>query len=287
MYTPRCSMPADQFMQTRFSTLLALSLFALLLSACGGKDATLDGEGRSRQNDAALYEMANKQIEVGGYERAVALLEQLEIYFPFSEYTRRGQLDLIYAYYKVGNIESAIDAANEFIRENPTYPDVDYAYYLRGLIYFDRDANALEKLFGVDLARRPPADAERSLSFFSELVRRFPESDYAPDARQRIVHLRDRLARFEIHVARYYADRRAWVAAARRARNVVEEYQDTSMVIEALQIMAQSYRKLGMDDLAADAERVLRENQVATSSSKKKRGLFRRNKQATPERPAS
>ncbi|MBT8136681.1 MAG: outer membrane protein assembly factor BamD [Gammaproteobacteria bacterium] len=266
---------------------MALSLLALLLAACGGKDATLDEEGRSRRNDATLYETAKKQIDVGGYDRAVTLLEQLEIYFPFSEYTRRGQLDLIYAYYKVGNIESAIDAANEFIRENPTYPDIDYAYYLRGLIYFDRDANAIEKLFGVDLAQRPPADAERSLSYFSELVRRFPESDYAPDARQRMVHLRERLARFEVYVANYYADRRAWVAAARRARNVVEDFQDTSVVTEALQIMARSYRELGMDDLAEDAERVLRENQVATSSGKKKRGLFRRNKEVKPERPAS
>lgn len=274
-------------MQTRLITILALSLTALLLASCGGKNATVEEEGRSRQTDATLYNDARRQMGIGSYERAIALLEQLELYFPFSEYTRRGQLDLIYSYYRIGNSESAIDAANEFIRENPTYPDIDYAYYLRGLIFFDRDPNPLEKLFRVDLTERPPADSERSLSYFSELVRRFPESEYAPDARQRIVHLRERLAAFEIHVARYYASRRAWVAAARRARTVVEEYQDTGAVTEALQIMVKSYRELGMEDLALDAERVLRENQMTAETPTKKRGLFKRSKPATPERPAS
>ncbi|MDH3646399.1 MAG: outer membrane protein assembly factor BamD [Gammaproteobacteria bacterium] len=260
---------------------------AMILAACGGKDATLEEQARN-SNDATLYDNAQRQMKIGGYDRAIAMLEQLELYFPFSEYTRRARLDLIYAYYKVGNTESAIDAANEFIRENPTHPNVDYAYYLRGLIYFERDTNALEKLFSVDLSQRPPANAERSLSYFAQLVQSYPESEYAPDAKQRIVHLRERLAQFNIHVARYYFDRRAWIAAASRARSVVEEYPDTNEVREALQIMARAYRKLDMEDLALDAERVLLENNLAVESKKKKRRrLFWRNKEVSPERPAS
>ncbi|MDH3589924.1 MAG: outer membrane protein assembly factor BamD, partial [Gammaproteobacteria bacterium] len=124
-----------------------LCCIMLLMTACGGKDATIEEGGRARSTDGDLYADAQRQIQLGGYERAIAMLEQLELFFPFSEYTRRGQLDLIYSYYKVGNTESAIDAANEFIRENPTYPDIDYAYYLRGLIFFDRERNPLEKIF--------------------------------------------------------------------------------------------------------------------------------------------
>lgn len=225
-------------------------------------------------------------MNIGGFAQAVGLLERLELFYPFSEYTRRGQLDLIYAYHRNGDTESAIDQANEFIRENPTHPDVDYAYYLRGLIFFDRVRNPIEKLFRVDLSERPPGDAERSLAHFAELVRRFPDSQYAEDARQRMVFLRERLAKFELHVARYYMSRRAWPAAISRAQNVVETYQDTNQVGEALQIMVTGYRKLGMDDLAADTQRIIEENALARSRSKRQ-GLFKRDRRAVPERPAS
>ena len=271
----------------KISLVPILCSIMLLMTACGGKDATVEEGGRSRNTDGELYADAQRQIQLGGYERAIAMLEQLELFFPFSEYTRRGQLDLIYSYYKIGNTESAIDAANEFIRENPTHPNIDYAYYLRGLIFFDRERNPLEKIFRVNLAERPPAESERSLSYFYELVRRFPESEYTADAKQRIVHLRERLAIYENHVARYYLSRRAWVAAANRARNVVEEYPDTTAVSDALRIMVQAYRELDMEDLALDAERVLRENSLSVDADKKKRGLFRRDKHAVPERPAS
>ena len=273
---------------TKHSLYIASLAIVLILAGCGGKDATLDDQARNSTDDSKLYNDAQRQLEIGSHDRAIAMLEQLELFFPFSQYTRRARLDLIFAYYKTGDTESAIEAANEFIRENPTHPNVDYAYYLRGLIYFERDANPLEKLFRVDLSERPPSAAERSLSYFAQLVRSFPESEYTPDAKQRIVHLRERLSRFHIHVARYYLSRRAWIAAASRARTVVEEYQDTSQVSDALEIMAQAYRKLDMEDLALDAERVLRENNLSVDTAKKKkRGLFRRNKEVTPERPAS
>lgn len=256
---------------------------SVALSGCGGKDASR--EDAPRAGAAQLYESAERQLKIGGYQQAIAYLERLELFYPFSEYTRRGQLDLIYAYYKNGERESAIDAANEFIRENPTHPNVDYAYYLRGLIFFERERSRLEKTLGADLAHRPPADAERSLSYFAELVRRYPDSEYSDDARQRIIYLRERLAQYEIHVARYYMTRSAWLAAVNRARNVIETYQDTHQVGNALAIMARAYRKLGMDDLAADAERVLETNPTVEADQRERRGLLRR--LVRPERPAS
>ncbi|NND59615.1 MAG: outer membrane protein assembly factor BamD [Gammaproteobacteria bacterium] len=257
----------------------------LTIPACGGRNAT--EEDAPTRGAAQLYEDASRQLGIGGYQQAIAYLERLELFYPFSEYTRRGQLDLIYAYYRNGETESAIDAANEFIRENPTHPDVDYAYYLRGLIYFDRDRNPLEKAFRADLTERPPADAERSLSYFAELVRRYPDSDYADDARQRIVYLRERIARYHLHVADYYMTRNAWLAAVNRARTVVETFADTAEVANALQIMARAYRELGMDDLAADAERVLDANPQAPRARQSRGGLFKRDRRARPQRPVA
>lgn len=264
---------------------LAILIATVAGAGCGGRNSAVEDAPRS--GEAQLYEEASRQISIGGYQRAILLLERLELFFPFGEYTRRGQLDLIYAYYKSGNDESAIDAADEFIRENPAHENVDYAYYLRGLIFFDRDSNPLEKLFRVDLSERPPEDAERSYSYFAELVRRFPDSEYAADARQRMVFLRERLAKYELHVADYYMTRGAWLAALNRARIVVENFQDTPQVAQALTMMARAYRKLGMNDLAADTERVLETNAMPAAKGERKRGLFRRDRRAVPERPAS
>lgn len=263
---------------------LVICAAIVVIGGCGGN--TRDDEAPAG-GAAQLYEQAARQMKIGAYQQAVALLERLELFYPFSEYTRRGQLDLIYAYHRNGDTESAIDAANEFIRENPIHPDVDYAHYLRGLIFFERDRNPIEKLFRVDLTERPPSDAARSLSYFAELERRYPESEYTPDARQRMVYLRERLAKYDLHVARYYMSRRAWLSAIARARNVVENYQDTGEVGSALTIMARAYRKLGMDDLAADAERVLEQNALAEAPSKRRKGLFKRERRAVPERPTS
>ena len=271
-------------MFTLTRALILLTLTAALAGCGGNKAATERGPGSGA---AQLYEEAARQLNLGGYQQAIGYLERLELFFPFSEYTRQGQLDLIYAYYKTGATESAIDAANEFIRENPTHVNVDYAYYLRGLIYFERVPNPLERLFRVDLTSRPPANAERSLAYFDELTRRFPDSDYAEDARQRIVYLRDRLAAYELHVARYYVTRDAWLAAINRARNVVENFQDTTHVADALSVMIRAYRELGMDDLAADAERVLEQNDIEPSNRDRvRRGLFKRDR-ARPQRPVA
>lgn len=225
-----------------------------MLSACGGDSAVQDfgAEG--------FYERGREAMESGNYPGAVAYFRQLEARYPFSNVTRQAQLDLIYAYYRSQQPEAAIDAAEEFERENPTHPRVDYALYMKGLIYFDQAPNIVEKLFRVDMSLRPPKDTLNAFSTFQELLRRFPDSRYVEDARQRMVFLRNRLATFQNHVARYYIRRGAYVAAANRAKYAVEQYPGAPQLEESLQLMAEAYRQLGMDDLAVDAERVLRES---------------------------
>ncbi|HEX6995010.1 MAG TPA: outer membrane protein assembly factor BamD [Gammaproteobacteria bacterium] len=228
-----------------------LALATAALAACGRGDVVQNA------GPELLYERGQDMMQGGNYQGAVAYFQQLEATYPFSNYTRQAQLDIIYAYYKAGLREEAIAAAEEFERENPTHPRVDYTLYMRGLIYFDEGPNVLERLFRIDVTARPPADSERAFEMFQELLRRFPDSEYAEDAYQRMVFLRNRLAKYENHVARYWLQREAYVAAINRAKYALETYPGAPELEESLQIMIEAYRRLGMDDLAEDAERVL------------------------------
>ena len=237
--------------------ILVLTTTALLLAlaGCGGNRA------RAPQGSAEkLYEMAKRASDNGNYRDSIAYYEQLEARFPFSNEARQGQLDLMYAYYKNREPESAIDQADQFIRENPAHPRVDYAYYIKGLVQFERNPNFLERWFNADLTERPPIDARKSFQAFQTIVERYPNSEYAEDSRRRMIFLRNRLANYEVYVAEYYLKRGAWVGAINRCKYTIETYDGAPQVKRALEIMAESYRKLGMNDLAADSERVLQEN---------------------------
>ncbi|MCM2313220.1 MAG: outer membrane protein assembly factor BamD, partial [Steroidobacteraceae bacterium] len=207
-----------------------------------------------------IHADANRDLANGNYPGAIQKLELLEARFPFTEPARQGQIDLIYAYYKNREAESAIDQADQFIRENPTHPRVDYAYYVKGLVYYESGANALERLFRADITKRPPQEARKSFQAFQTLIQQYPKSPYAADARQRMVYLRNRLADYEIHVARYYMRRGAYVGALNRARNLIETYDGSPAVTEALEIGAKAYRQLGMYDVAALVDKVRAEN---------------------------
>jgi outer membrane protein assembly factor BamD len=162
----------------------------------------------------------------------------------------------MYAYYKSRESESAVDAADQFIRENPAHPRVDYAMYIKGLVYFERSPNFLERWFNTDLTERPPQDVRRSFQAFQQLIERHPDSEYAEDSRQRMIFLRNRLAEYEVHVADYYLRREAWVAAIARARYCIENYDGAPAVQDALDIMISAYRGLGLDDLAERSQEV-------------------------------
>lgn len=203
------------------------------------------------------YEDAKEAVDKQNYRRGVQIFEAIQARYPFSELSRQIQLELIYAYYKAGLKEQAVEAADTFIRENPIHERVDYALYIKGLAYFEDEAGFLERRFKKDVTRRPPKEVAEAYSTLRRLVDRYPASEYAPDAQQRMVFLKNRLAAYENHVADYYLRRGAFVAAANRAKGALEEYNGADGNADSLRIMAEAYDELGMTDLAADARRVL------------------------------
>jgi len=268
-------MPERSSSPARTRRLPVVALAAALLAACGGNpERGLDPEADAQ----ATYERAQKSLRSGNYPKAIELLEGLTGRFPFSDYTRQAQIDLIYLYYKSNEPESAIDAADQFMRENPAHARVDYALYIKGLLHFERHRGPLERLLRVDLAKRPSDELKSALADFAQLVQRFPESPYAADAERRMVYLRNRLAEHENYVAEYYLERGAWVAAAQRAQYTLATYEGAPATRKSLEILIASYRALELDELADDAERVLE-----ASFSDRRRGLAKFDEVPPPE----
>ena len=207
-----------------------------------------------------LYKTARKRLDNYDFNGAVKAYEALTARFPFTNEARQARLDLIYAYYRQGETESATDAAETFIRENPTHPRVDYAWYIKGLVDFERTPNALERLFRADLTKRPPTTARKSFDAFKVVVEQYPKSEYAHDALRRMVYLRNRLCDYDVHVARYYLKRGAYVAAEQRATHAIENYDGAPEVREALQIMIDADRQLGLNDREKQVQLVYQAN---------------------------
>ncbi len=207
-----------------------------------------------------LYDTAKEDLNRGAYEEAIGYYEKLEVRYPFGPLAMQGQLDVIYAYYKFDKPASALAAADRFIKLHPRHPNVDYAYYLKGLVRFVGGDSILDRFVTKDLSEHDAGAALQSFRAFEELVQRFPESRYTDDSRQRMLYLKNLLAMHEIHVARYYMTRGAWLAVASRARYVIENFQGAPAVSDALAILTIAYREMGLDDLSADAARVLRLN---------------------------
>jgi outer membrane protein assembly factor BamD len=235
--------------------LLIAAGMALLAAGCRSHRAD-----EAKSGPEVIYARAQKSMKNSSYGQAIKELEALQSRFPFSEPARQAQLDLIYAYYKARQVDPAVDAAETFIRENPTNPRVDYAYYMKGLIYFERQSNWLERKFKVDLSERPPVNARKSFDAFQQLLEKYPHSLYAGDARQRMVFLRNRLADFELHVAQYYMRRGAYVGALNRAKFCIENYDGSPAVKGSMKVLVDAYRELHMNDLAANAEKVYDDN---------------------------
>ena len=235
---------------------LAVGLIAFLLGGCANNEEQDD----LVRNVTDAYKKAQSSVENGNYRRAIQIYETLRARFPFSELSKQIELELMHAYYKSNQTEQAVDLAEQFVRENPTHPRVDYALYIEGLAYFEGDRGFLERIFNKSIDARPPRNAERAFDVFSRLVRRYPASEYAADAEQRMIYLKNRLASYENSVARYYIKTRAYVAALNRARGAVERYHGADSNQESLQIMIQAYEGLGMTDLANDTRRVLAAN---------------------------
>ncbi len=234
------------------SVLLAATL---ILGGCGLLPKVQDEtEGWSAQK---IYATAKEELNDGNYEHAVKLFETLEARYPFGRYAQQAQLDVAYAYYKDNEPISAIAACDRFIKLHPNHPNVDYAYYLKGLANFNDDLGILGNLVEQDMGERDPVASRDAFLSFKELVTRFPDSKYAEDATARMKFLVNTMADHEIFVAKYYLKREAWVAAVNRATGVIETYPTAPAREEALAIMVLGYAKLGLPELSQDAKRVL------------------------------
>ncbi len=247
----------------RVQHLIFLALFGLI-AACAGKK-TVDENLSERE----LYEQALKDLDRGRYTTAIPKLKALESRYPFGRHAEQSQLELIHAYYKTRDHEAAVATADRFIRLHPQHPNVDYAYYMKGLAAFDQDRGFMSRFLPLDMTQRDPGATRDSYNEFARLVSRFPNSSYAPDAKQRMVYARNLLADYEIHAGRYYVKRKAYVAALNRGRYVVENFQGTPAVPDGLALMVQNYRILGLDDLAEKSMETLQLNYPEHASLRK------------------
>ena len=236
-------------------SVLLLLIGLIFLGACSSNKDN-GAEGGSEQE---VYQRAVKLMQSGNWEAVIQTLQLLEEFFPFGTYAEQAQLELIFAYYRTSNYDAAIAAADRFIRLNPQHSNVDYAYYMRGVASFVNDSSYQAALIN-DTSNRDAGTAKLSFEYFTELLTKFPESPYGPDARKRMTYLRNTLARYEIHVANYYFKRGAFLAAANRGRFVVENMQTTPAVPDGLAVMAQAYHLLDLQDLADDTVAVLSKN---------------------------
>ncbi|WP_193754295.1 outer membrane protein assembly factor BamD [Microbulbifer sp. Q7] len=239
---------------------LLLAMLAVLVASCASTDEEEAGLPSGNRTEQAFYEAAQRQLKSSQWELAIKNLRALEDNFPFGNYAEQAQLELIYAYYRDYQNDAAISAADRFIRLHPQHRNVDYAYYMKGLASFTEGSGLFERFLPTDMTRRDPGSARESFAYFAQLMARYPESRYAPDAQKRMIHLRNLLARYEIHVANYYFKRNAYLAAANRGRFVVENFQQTPAVPDALAVMVQSYRLLEMPQLESTSLAVLRTN---------------------------
>lgn len=236
----------------------SLALILLLSLAACSYFTPLPGEDSGKSRPAAdIYADAMSSLNDSEYENSIKLFQDLQSRYPYGRYAQQAQMEIAYAYYKQGEQESALSATERFIKQYPNSPHVDYAYYLKGLINFNEDLGYLGAFVQQDLADRDPKGAQDSFDAFKDMIARFPNSKYVPDARLRMQYLIDTLARHEIHVAYYYMQRGAYVAAVDRAITVLTEYPHTPQTREALKIMIKSYDAMDMPKLRDDAQRVL------------------------------
>lgn len=231
-----------------------LVALVLVLAACS---STKEPEYIS---EADLYKAAENQLQRSQWEAAIKNLQSLEENFPFGTYADQAQLELIYAYHMSGDADAAIATANRFIRLHPQHRNVDYAHYMMGVAAYDKDQGMFQRVLPLDMTKRDVGPARESLAYFAQLLNRFPDSPYAPDARKRMLFLRNVLARYEIHVANYYLKRSAFVAATNRGRYVLENYPQTPAIPDALAVMVQGYKELQMPEAAEQMLAILRTN---------------------------
>ncbi|HEY9191339.1 MAG TPA: outer membrane protein assembly factor BamD [Methyloversatilis sp.] len=207
-----------------------------------------------------IYTEAKRLLDEGAFDQAVKYYEKLEAKFPYGRYAQQAQIEIAYAYYRSNDRPQALAACERFIRLHPNHPNVDYVFYLRGLVDFNEDLGFLSSISRQDMTERDPKGLRDSFDSLKELVTRYPNSKYVPDATLRMAYLVNSMAANEVHVARYYLRRGAYLSAANRAQYAVSNFQQSPSMEEALYILVRAYDELGMTDLRDDADRVLQKN---------------------------
>ena len=244
-------------MQKKLSVIVVTSVL-LSLSACG----LLPERSDENKNVSAskLYADAQEEMDGGHYEAAIKLFERLESNYPFGTYAAQAQMEIAYAHYKAQDQAEALAAVERFIKLHPNHPQVDYMYYLRGLINFNDQIGFLSFIYAQDPTERDPKATREAFAAFKELVDKFPNSKYAPDSIARMNYLINAMAQYEVHVANYYYRRGAYLAALNRAQGAVTQFSESPAREEALFIMIRAYDKLGMFDLRDDTQRIFTMN---------------------------
>jgi outer membrane protein assembly factor BamD len=244
-------------MQKKLSLVVATSVL-LGLSACGVLPEKVDET--KGWSVTKLYSEASEELASQHYERAIQLFEKLESNYPFGTYAQQAQMEIAYAYYKSNDQAQALAAVERFIKLHPNHPNVDYMYYLRGLINFNDQIGFFNFVYQQDATERDPKATREAFAAFKQLVDKFPTSQYAPDSIDRMSYLINAMAQYEVHVANYYFRRGAYLAAVNRAQSAIADYRDSPAIEEALFVMVRSYDKLGLTDLRDDARRVFVKN---------------------------
>ncbi len=245
----------------RAQRIALLVLLSLLISSCGWfGDREERDEFEGLTTEEQFYRRALDQLNSSNFRGAIATYQALESRFPFGRFAAQAQIEIVYAYYRNNEMEAARAAADRFIRLHPDNENVDYAYYMKGLSSFAANRGLLNRFLPTDPTKRDPGRTQESFSDFAQLLALYPDSPYAADARARMVFLRNSLSAYEIHVANYYLERRAYIAALRRGQYVVENFQGTPAVADGVAIMVECYLRLGLNDLADTSLALLKEN---------------------------
>lgn len=243
----------------KISIKVLLAALSLSLAACSSSD---DVSIKNVPNKSAqtLFSDARQALDSGLFQKAIQLLSAIDARFPFGPISHQVQIDLIYAYYKIGNVEQGMALADRFLKLNPSHPNVDYVYYMQALINLSTEENLFQDLVGIDRSDRDPTASRNAFIGFKKILTDFPESKYASDSRKRMIGIKERLAKYELSVARFYLKRDAWAAAANRGRYIIEYYSPSEHVEAALEIMIESYGQLELNDLKNNAKQVLAAN---------------------------
>lgn len=235
--------------------LVVLGLTISVLSACSSSQPDY-----SKIPESELFSKAHKEIKSGTLKNATTLFEQMDKIYPFGPYSEQVQLDLIYSYYKTSEYSLAIASIDRFLKLNPTHPNVDWVIYMRGLCNMIMDDNQIQSWFGVDRSSRDQSYATAAFKDMSHLIQRFPGSPYTKDAEQRLIYLKNRLAKYQYYVAKYYTERQAYVAVINRVEYMLSVFPDTLSTRRALHLMENAYKKLGLITEAKQVRTVIEEN---------------------------